>query len=40
VGGGWTDSGDFRAVEDWWRHLDRASQRLAAPIRVTINPLR
>jgi len=39
VGGGWTDSGDFRGVEDWWRHLDRMSQRLAAPIAVTIAPL-
>jgi len=38
VGGGWTDSGDFRGVEDWWRHLDRLSQRLASPVRVTIAP--
>jgi pectinesterase len=40
VGGGWTDSGDFRGVEDWWRHLDRLSQRLAAPITITIAPAR
>ncbi|HEU4560001.1 MAG TPA: DUF4861 domain-containing protein [Longimicrobium sp.] len=38
IGAGWTDSGDFRTVEDWWRHLDRASERLANPIRVTVAP--
>lgn len=36
IGAGWTDSGDFRTVEDWWRHLDRMSERLANPIRVTV----
>ena len=40
VGAGWTDSGDFRSVEEWWRHLDRLSQRLAAPIAVAIDPAR
>jgi len=38
VGGGWTDSGDFHSVEDWWRYLDRMSLRLANPVRVTILP--
>jgi Domain of unknown function (DUF4861) len=33
---GWTASGDFRSVEDWWRHLDAFAKCLAAPIRVTI----
>lgn len=36
AGAGWTASGDFRSVEDWWRHLDAFAARLAAPIRVTI----
>jgi pectinesterase len=40
VGAGWTDSGDFRSVEDWWRHLDRLSQRLANPVTVAIDPAR
>ena len=36
VGAGWTASGDFRGVEDWWRHLDAFAERLANPVRVTI----
>lgn len=32
VGAGWTLSGDFRDVRDWWRYLDEYAQRLAAPI--------
>ena len=36
IGAGWTDSGDFRDVSDWWSYLDRFAQRLATPIRVTI----
>jgi pectinesterase len=40
VGAGWTDSGDFRSVEEWWRHLDRLSQRLANPITVAIEAAR
>jgi pectinesterase len=36
AGAGWTASGDFRSVEDWWRYLDTFSERLANPIRVTI----
>lgn len=40
VGAGWTASGDFHSVEDWWRHLDRLSERLASPIAVTLVPAR
>jgi pectinesterase len=36
VGAGWTASGDFRAVEDWWRATDAFAARLANPIRVTL----
>jgi pectinesterase len=36
AGAGWTASGDFRSVEDWWRHLDAFAERLANPVRVTI----
>ncbi|HEX2081048.1 MAG TPA: DUF4861 domain-containing protein [Longimicrobium sp.] len=36
AGAGWTASGDFRSVEDWWRYLDTFAERLANPIRVTI----
>jgi pectinesterase len=36
AGAGWTASGDFEGVEDWWRHLDAMSERLANPIRVTV----
>ena len=34
VGAGWTASGDFRSVEDWWRHLDMFGQRLANPVKI------
>jgi pectinesterase len=36
AGAGWTASGDFRSVEDWWRHLDAFAERLSNPIRVTL----
>lgn len=36
VGAGWTASGDFRSVEEWWRHLELFSQRLAHPVKVTL----
>ncbi|AHG87905.1 pectinesterase [Gemmatirosa kalamazoonensis] len=36
VAAGWTDSGDFRDVKDWWKYLDAAAQRIASPIRVTL----
>lgn len=32
TGAGWTLSGDFRDVRDWWRYLDEFAQRLASPI--------
>ena len=35
IGAGWTDSGDFRDVRDWWRYLDESAQRLETPVRVT-----
>ncbi len=36
VGAGWTDSGDFRDVRDWWNYLDQFAQRLAAPIKTSV----
>jgi pectinesterase len=36
VGAGWTLSGDFRDVRDWWRYLDEYAQRLASPISVKV----
>ena len=36
VASGWTDSGDFRDVEDWWKYLDQTAQRLSNPIKVTL----
>lgn len=36
VGAGWTDSGDFRDVRDWWRYLDDVAERLATPVRLTV----
>ena len=36
VGAGWTASGDFRDVRDWWRYLDEFAERLASPLRVTV----
>ena len=38
IGAGWTDSGDFRDVRDWWRYLDQSAQRIEAPIRVSFVP--
>jgi pectinesterase len=37
VGAGWTASGDFRTVEDWWRYLDTFGERLTHPIRITLD---
>ncbi|HEY9227164.1 MAG TPA: DUF4861 family protein, partial [Gemmatimonadaceae bacterium] len=34
VGAGWTDSGDYRDVRDWWNYLDQLAQRLATPVDV------
>lgn len=36
VGAGWTASGDFATVEEWWSYLDDFGQRLASPVRVTV----
>jgi pectinesterase len=36
IGAGWTDSGDFRDVQDWWTYLDNFAQRLSTPVRVTV----
>lgn len=36
IGAGWTDSGDFRDVRDWWRYLDEFAQRLSSPIKVSV----
>lgn len=36
IGAGWTDSGDYRDVRDWWNYLDQFSSRLSAPIKVTV----
>ncbi|HMB89849.1 MAG TPA: DUF4861 domain-containing protein [Rhodothermales bacterium] len=38
VGAGWTASGDFDSVEDWWAYLDAFAERLQTPLRVTIQP--
>lgn len=38
IGAGWTDSGDFRDVQDWWNYLDNWAQRLSTPLKVTIEP--
>jgi pectinesterase len=35
-GAGWTDSGDYRDVRDWWSYLDASAQRLATPVKVTV----
>lgn len=34
VGAGWTAAGAFRSPADWWRYLEEAARRLAAPIEV------
>ncbi len=36
LGAGWTASGAFDTVEDWWAYLDAFSQRLGAPLQVTV----
>ena len=36
IGAGWTDSGDFHDVMDWWGYLDTFAQRLATPVTVTV----
>ena len=34
IGAGWTDSGDFRDVREWWSYLDQFAQRLSSPIKT------
>lgn len=36
IGAGWTASGDFHTVTDWWSYLDEQAQRLASPLAVTV----
>jgi len=36
IGAGWTDSGDYRDVRDWWNYLDQFSQRLSTPIKTLL----
>ncbi len=36
TGAGWTASGDYRSVEDWWAYLDAFAERLAHPVRVSV----
>jgi pectinesterase len=36
AGAGWTASGDFDTVEDWWAYLDAFAERLAHPLRITL----
>lgn len=38
IGAGWTASGDFDTVEDWWTYLDTFAQRLNAPLQVILSP--
>lgn len=35
-GGGWTGSGDFRDVTDWWNYLDAFAQKLGAPLVLEV----
>lgn len=36
VGAGWTDSGDFRDLEEWYTYLDRFAQRVAMPVSISL----
>jgi pectinesterase len=36
IGAGWTDSGDFANVADWYSYLTHEAQRLSTPLRVTV----
>ena len=37
IGAGWTASGDFPTPQSWWAYLDEFADRLARPIKVSIN---
>ena len=36
IGAGWTGSGDYRGIDDWWAALNQQAQRLASPVQVTL----
>ena len=36
IGAGWTGSGDYRDVQDWWNYLDNWAQRVSTPLEITI----
>jgi pectinesterase len=37
IGAGWTDSGDFGGVRDWWEYLTDAALRFATPVKVSLS---
>jgi pectinesterase len=37
IGAGWTDSGDFRDVRDWWSYLSHFAERIESPLKVTVS---
>ena len=36
IGAGWTASGDFPTPQSWWAYLDSFADRIASPIKITI----
>jgi pectinesterase len=36
IGAGWTDSGDFRDIRDWWTYLDESAARIGTPVKVSV----
>jgi pectinesterase len=38
IGAGWTASGDFPTPQSWWAYLDAFAQRLASPIKISLEP--
>jgi pectinesterase len=36
IGAGWTDSGDYRDLKDWYTYLDQWAQRLSTPLTITV----
>jgi pectinesterase len=37
IGAGWTASGDFPTPQSWWAYLDSYADKLASPIKVTLD---
>ena len=35
-GAGWTGSGDYRDITDWWNYLDAFAQRVGTPLVLTM----